>query len=158
MCIRDRQSYKAGECIKIGNDFYMITTAFTASEFDTDRGNFYKLDALPKTGGVSATRYEEFEASPVKIQYGKEFTSIQETYDFIISYGRYLESIGFVFDNVTEGFGVTEDWNNVANEFLFWTQSNFNVGSLITLSAGSNKIKLNLTNSQVENLANNMLP
>jgi len=152
------QTYRATDVIKIGDIFYMVTTDFTASDFEVDRGNYYKLEALPKTGGVSVIRYEEFESVSTVIQYGKEFTSIQETYDFIISYARYLESIGFVFDNISPGHGIIEDWHNTANEFLFWTMSNFNVGSLITLSAGSNKIKLNLTNSQIENLANNMLP
>ena len=151
------QSYSAGNVIKIVNDFYMVTTGFTATDTDSDRGNYYKLEALPKVGGVSVIRYDEFEKEHVVIPYGKEYTSIQEVFDFIIGYGRYLESFGFVFENITSGFDLIENWTSTATEFLFWTMSNFNVGSLITLSAGGNKIKLNLTTSQIETLSNNMV-
>ena len=150
-------SYSVNEYIKSGDAYYQVATAFVAGVGD-DLSNLTRIAELPTIGGTSATHYDDYSTVVTSIPYGKEYRTVQEVYDFLISYGRYLESVGFVFDNVTDGFGQIEDWKNTAKEFLFWTLHNFAMGSMITCSAGANTIKLNLTLAQIDTMSNNMLP
>ena len=151
------RSYSVNEYIKSGDIYYQVKTAFIAGDGD-DLANLTRIAKLPTIGGVSATQYDDYSTTVATIPYGKEYTTVQEVYDFLISYGRYLESVGFVFDNVTNGFDYIEDWKNTAKEFLFWTLHNFSIGSMITCSAGANTIKLNLVSAQIDTMSNNMLP
>jgi hypothetical protein len=54
--------------------------------------------------------YHDHDAIATQIKYGTEYTSIQDMYDFMISYGKYLESIGFKFEQYDSTAKVIRDW------------------------------------------------
>lgn len=154
------REYALGQVIETaGNVYYIVNRAFTATEdFQSDRENLTRTQEIPTTGGVTVLRYEDYSKNPVSLPYRKVYQTIQDVYDFIISYGRYLESVGLVFDNVSDDFGQIEDWNQSGLEFLYWTQANFGTGSLLSMSAGSSKLKFILDEAQVGSLTSNILP
>ena len=55
-------------------------------------------------GGVSVMYYRAVkENETVDVEYGKEFTTAQEVFDFIVNYGRYLESkVGYLIQSVQQ--------------------------------------------------------
>ena len=78
--------------------------------------------------------------------------TIQDVCDFLQGYGKYLESIGFVFDNFRKSASVVDDWETSTKEFAFWTLHNWSAGTLISLSPGANQLKFRTEYSVVDNI------
>jgi len=77
-----------------------------------------------------------------EIPYGTEFQTQQEVYDFLISYGKFLESRGWIFDEVdTVDSNEVNNWRLSGKQYLFWSLGRWAVGSLISLSPSATKIK-----------------
>ena len=150
-------TYDKDSIIRIRTEYYKVLETFQSGEVDNEKF-LQKLPALPKKGGVDVTHYEDFSRNPIRINYGHEFYTIQQVYDFIIGYGRYLENNGFVFDNITDEYKNIENWNTIAKEYLFWTLNRFAIGSMITLSAGANKIRVDFENAQAAPIICNYVP
>lgn len=156
----DGADYAVGQVIEtVQGEYYIVNAAFTASnDFAFDRQFLTKSAQIPTEGGITVYRYQDYSKTPKIIPYKTVYQNIQDVYDFIISYGRFLESSGLVFDNISDDYGLIEDWYQSALEFLFWTQNNFGVGSMLTVSAGSNKLKYVLDSAQVDSLTSSLIP
>lgn len=74
------------------------------------------------------------------ISYGKLFNSRQEVFDFLVSYGRYLESTGWKFDEYNDSSNTVSNWINSGKEFLNWSQGSWENGTFIALSPSANSI------------------
>lgn len=116
-------------------------------------GNRYTIES----GTARSTVFRDAENSTIRIPYGYEFSTRDQVVDFLVSYQRYLEAVGFVFDELNETLGVTLDWILSAREFLFWTTQNWQPGSLITLSPASKKIKLERSFETADAIASGQL-
>lgn len=143
--------YSKGQYVEYGGVFYRTLVAHRAgSVFQTDY--FQRVPRLPTRGGATVQQAATFERTITKIPYGTFYTNIQEVYDLIIGYARWLESQGFVFDEFNSDLNRTLDWNLSAEEFLFWSTQNWSTGSIITLSPFANSITCQTTNTVVDNL------
>ena len=132
--------YTEDQIVQFDTSFYRVTTAHTSGQsFNAD--NFAKLPFLPEDGGVTALIARVYESEVSEISYGTTFTDVQSVVDFILGYGEYLKSQGFVFDNFNKNITQIEDWKLSAKEFMFWTLQNWNEGTLITISPSANIIK-----------------
>ena len=144
--------YKQGQIVRYNNKFYKVKVSHNAgTTFDPTL--FQVLPSLPITGGATAQVSSRFDNTATQIPYGTEFSSIQEVYDFIIGYGAFLESQGFVFDYYNTDLNEVLNWNFSGKEFLFWTTQNWADNNLITLSPFANKIKYSFANSVVDNIS-----
>ena len=92
--------------------------------------NYYTISALKRRAIV----YKDYQRSKIAVPYGYEFNTTQEIVDFLISYGRYLVSQGFVFTEQDTQLGETRNWALSAKEFLNWSQQGWEAGSIIVLS------------------------
>ena len=106
-------------------------------------------------GNSSAVVYKNFTDSVDTVTYGTVFESLQEVVNFIIGYGKYLESQGFVFDNFSNEIKEALNFDTSVKEFLYWSQQGWAAGSAITLSAGANGFAVNTDNSIISRLTNN---
>jgi hypothetical protein len=68
------------------------------------------------------------------VPYSTIMPTRQMVYDFLISYGRYLKSQGWVFDQYSDDANVVLNWNQSAKEFLFWSQGGWENGTFISVS------------------------
>jgi len=68
------------------------------------------------------------------VPYNTIMTSYQQVYDFIISYGRWLESQGWIFEQYNTDVGNLVNWTQSAKEFLLWAQGSWANGTVIALS------------------------
>jgi len=67
-----------------------------------------------------------------QVPYGFIFANITAVSDFLLSYGKYLESQGLTFTNTANGFEL--NWNQMVNEFLYWSQQGWDENCLIALN------------------------
>lgn len=76
-----------------------------------------------------------------EIPYGTVFGTRQEVYDFLVSYGRWLENEGWVFDTYNDQNNTVTDWIQSAREFVYWSQANWANGNFIAISPLANSAK-----------------
>lgn len=86
----------------------------------------------------------------VRVPYGFVFANLASTCDFIASYGALLESQGLEFTNRENGYTLT--WMQMAEEFVYWSQQGFAVGSIINLNPGAQSIAIEKPQAIVDNI------
>lgn len=146
-------TYNVGQIVFYQERYYRVTTKHNS---DTVFNSIYyqSLPYLPIVGGVGVLRRTNFDTTEVIVPYGVEYRTLQEVYDFIVGYGKWLESKGFVFDEFNQDLEQILDWNFSAKEFLFWTTQNWAINSVITLSPFANKIVFNSDIGVIESIVN----
>jgi hypothetical protein len=143
--------YKKGQIVSYGNRYYMVTVDHMAeSVFNT--AYYQSLPSLPTTGGVTVTLANGFNNTVTQVPYGTIFNTVQEVYDFIIGYGSWLISQGFIFDEYNNDLNAVLDWNFSGKEFLYWSTQNWADGSVITLSPFAEQLKFQFKESVVDNV------
>lgn len=100
--------------------------------------NNYSITA----NGYSATVYKDYKKQTQVIPYGTEFNNHSQLVDFLISYERFLEFSGFVFDTFDNDLSRTKNWALASEEFLTWAGQKWESGSVIMLSPVGDKINL----------------
>jgi len=143
--------YTQGQIVSYNSKFYRVKVSHTPENVFNE-SLYIQLPELPTVGGVTVQRSTGFSSQLTKVPYGTAFSTIQEVYDFLIGYGNYLESIGFIFDEYNTDVGEILDWNFTGKEFLFWTSQNWVDNSLITLSPFADTIKFQSSVAVVDNL------
>ena len=140
-----------GKIVEYENSIYRVTeTHQTAANFDSSK--FVKLPDIPIEGGRTAKFRTRFESQESEIRYGESFSEIQDVVDFLLGYGAWLESKGFVFDYYESDNGLVTDWKTSAREFLFWTTQNWEAGAVIALSPAGIKFRFVSEFATVDNV------
>jgi len=85
-----------------------------------------------ESGGTTVRVPNEYSKDVVQVPYGYVFTNQTVVVDFLLSYGALLESQGLVFDGRENGR--TLNWNQMAQEFLYWANQGWQTGSVINLN------------------------
>ena len=145
--------YQKGQLVFYGNSFYRVQTAHRSGT-TFNPSYFQILTEAPTTGGARVQISNRYESTENTILYGAALTNIQDVYDLILGYGRWLENQGFIFDQHSKELGTVIDWNLSAKEFLFWTTQNWADNSIITLSPFADQIKYKFNQSVVDNIFN----
>lgn len=118
-----------------------------------ETANNYVLEVGSERGIV----YEDFSKNTIDVAYGTEFVTTQEVFDFFTSYGRYLESFGFVFDDVIgdQSGSTVKNWQLAGKEFLFWAQQGWEDGSVIAITPFGSELKLvRIDNTIIDEITN----
>lgn len=145
--------YKQGHIVYYNNIFYRVAISHAAGK-TFDESFFIKLPSLPSVGGMKVNVANIFESSITRIYYGKEYSSVQEIFDIILGYGKYLESRGLIFDEYNTELNETIDWLYSAKEFVFWSTHKWADGNIITLSPFAEILKYKNSFGIVNNLDN----
>jgi hypothetical protein len=85
-----------------------------------------------EAGGSVVRVPNQYSDNVVQVPYGYVFTNQTVVVDFLLSYGALLERQGLVFDNRENGH--TLNWNQMAQEFLYWANQGWSTGSVINLN------------------------
>jgi hypothetical protein len=91
-------------------------------------GQFQTYSVAGKTIQVPANYTDNI----TQIPYGFVFTTESAVANFLLSYGKFLESQGFEFNNQTNGYLMT--WSQMVYEYMYWSQQGWSAGSLINLN------------------------
>lgn len=105
-----------------------------------------------KVGNRSVVHYTNYTNNVNVIEYGTVLNSFQDVYTFICAYGEYLESVGFIFEDVNSD-GVTQDWTQIAKDFLSWSQNSIVRGEFISCTPSAKNIKFGADFGAVQSVA-----
>lgn len=130
--------------------FRALKTHTSGSIFD--QALWKKLAQLPTVDGVEVFRRRNFQTYTKKIAYGTVLKTYQEVADLLLGYQRYLESIGFEFNDYDPEFEAPRDFVTSIKEFLFWTRHKWATGSIISMSPLASRIVINLDVGVVDNI------
>jgi hypothetical protein len=90
-------------------------------------------------GGAEVKVPAQYTTTVVQIPYGYTFTNTTMMVDFILSYGKYLESQGLIFADRENGY--TLNWDQMATEFLYFSQQGWSTGTLINLNPAATTLR-----------------
>jgi hypothetical protein len=90
-------------------------------------------------GGAEVRVPSQYTTTVVQVPYGYTFTNTTTVVDFILSYGQYLQDQGLIFDDQENGY--TLDWNQMATEFLYFSQQGWTTGTLINLNPAATTLR-----------------
>ena len=146
------QSLSVGQYVSYQGAVYKTVVEHTSTEQFVAR-NFVTANKVPTEGGAEVTYYSLTDGdNTVDIEYGHEFDTAQEVFDFLVNYGRQLESEGWQFDEYNTDTSEDNDWLYAAKEFLFWSIGGWGVGNIIALSPSADKIKFRPPQGVVANV------
>ena len=85
-----------------------------------------------EAGGAAVRVPKQYTQDIVQVPYGYAFINTTTVVDFLLSYGTYLESQGLIFADQENGY--TMNWDQMAKEFLYWSQQGWGTGTMINLN------------------------
>lgn len=95
-----------------------------------------------KVNAASVTLTTEYYSdTTAQIPYGTLLYSLQAVGEFLQNYGRYLIEQGVLFQNILAG--QVYDWDRMVQEFLYWAQQSWQVGSTISLNPNAKLLSIN---------------
>jgi len=130
----------------LNNPFFTIIPSQT-------NNNSTKIQVLTEI----ATIFKDYQRVKLTVPYGYEFKNPQQVVDFLISYERYLLSQGFTFNGRDPDLRQPRNWKLSAQEFLFWSQQGWGVGSILVLSPTVNDLALVTKNAVVDEISNSQI-
>lgn len=105
-----------------------------------------------REGNRTVVHYNEYTDKVQSIEYGTVLNSFQEVYTFLCAYGEYLERVGFIFEETDEN-GNTLNWNQIAKDYLNWSQTALARGEYISCSPSTKSVKFGASFGSVESVA-----
>jgi hypothetical protein len=115
------RNYAIGQIVLYAGKYYR-TVVNTLSGETFESNLFAVLPQLPIAGGVNATFRKTWDTTTVNIlPYGTVLPSSQHVVDFLLGYGEYLKSQGFIFEEFNSNLLQVQNWETSTKEFLFWT-------------------------------------
>ena len=126
--------------------------------YSTARPYFNILTSIPagkfqtfSVAGVTIQVPSFYTQTVTQVPYGFTFTTRSAVADFLLSYGKLLEQQGFQFDDQVNGYVL--DWNQMVNEYLYWSQQGWEQGSLINLNPLASKLSVTKEQAIVDNIS-----
>jgi hypothetical protein len=129
---------------------YDISQPYFTVAIPTLSPSSYPIRVLKET----VTYPTVFQNTVKDIPYGTEFKTAQEVCNFISGYERGLVSQGFKFNEFREDLGKVGDWALSIEEFLFWIQQGWSVGSILVLSPVANILEFENAATVVDRISN----
>jgi len=145
--------YGIGQIVESGGRYYRCKEQHTSTnEFDPSK--FTTLPNLPLTGGAEVQKPRRWKTKSKVVPYGTTYQKIQDVYDLILGYGKWLEDEGFIFDKYLSELLEIQNWEFSGKEFLFWTTQGWSSNSVIALAPFADGIKFSFSAGQVDNVLN----
>lgn len=119
--------------------------------FEIRRSRVRGVTRTFSAGGVTATVPVEYTDDVTLVPYGYTFTSRNSVCDFLLSYGQHLLDQGFDFSTKENGYIM--DWNQMCQEFLYWSNQGWVTGSLINLNPASQQLSASRAGLTARSLA-----
>ena len=94
-----------------------------------------------KIENITVKVAKNYSSDIIYVPYGARFYSVEEVAQFLMNYGKNLESKGMIFNNSENT--VTIDWSQMVAEFLYWAQTGWDTGSVLSLNPSANGIEIN---------------
>lgn len=103
-----------------------------------------------QSGGFEVPVATEYTDLVSRVPYGYVFKNRPAVCDFLLSYGQLLQRQGFTFEGIENG--LVMNWNQMAQEFLYWSSRGWIEGSVINLNPGATTISVTRPGAVAESL------
>ena len=120
---------------------------YTVYGYSTTRPYFEILASAPNAGFRNIVVNDTVVRAPdtftnniVQVPYGYEFVGTSAVVDFLLSYGAFMSREGMYFEN-QDGSRLI-NWNQMAQEFVYWTQQGWATGSLININPVADLLRI----------------
>jgi hypothetical protein len=147
----DKEIFYSGIRIIWDGEYYSVTGFATEDGYITA---FVPADNSSTTtitvGDVTFKQKNTYITELYYQNYGERYKNRQDVFDLLIGYGKYLESLGFVFEE-PEG-GDIRDWQLSAKQFIFWSNSPLAAGSYIDLNPCADQLVIKGIVGHLDNL------
>jgi hypothetical protein len=129
------------------------------SVYGNSQTKAYLTVALPHYDGVydtitvgktTATVAKNYYDTTAIVPYGTEFTSINTLAEFLKGYGAHLINQGMKFEDIENAIEL--NWNQMIAEMMYWSQTGWEVGSIININPCANTISIDKENQVVQPL------
>jgi hypothetical protein len=100
--------------------------------------------------GASVRVPTAYSNTVVQIPYGYIFNNTTSVVDFLLSLGEYYEAQGLVFDNIDNGYVLS--WNQMSQEFLYWSQQGWSDDAIINLNPLATKLSVSRDQAVVDSI------
>ena len=137
--------------LEANNQFYRcLTDHISTAVFQSDK--WQRINKPPTQYQLSVIKYlTPVQGNPIqRVEYGSELQTVQQVFNLLIDYERYLVNEGFIFDTVVDEANDTLDWTWSGKEFMSWVIGSPEEGDIIALSPSSQKVKFKTDFGQVE--------
>jgi Pyruvate/2-oxoacid:ferredoxin oxidoreductase gamma subunit len=119
---------------------------------------YFKVLASRSTGqlrtiasGGATVRVPTFYTNTVnEVPYGFIFANETSVCDFLLSYGKLSEQQGITFTNRANGYVL--DWNQMCQEFLYWSQQGWGESALLNLNPLAAKLTVTREQAVVDSI------
>ena len=101
-------------------------------------------------GGATVSVPAQYSDSVAYIPYGYVFSNITMVVDFLLSYGQYLSNQGFVFTQIENGLII--NWNQMAQEFLYYAEQGWSEGTIINLNPSATQLTVYQVGAVVDDI------
>lgn len=128
----DRVSYSSVIVQIVNGGYAVYGYSITKPYFNTLVSKTYGTKTTITSGGQSITVPDQYTNDVVQVPYGYVFTNKTVVIDFLLSYGALLEQQGLVFADRENGRNL--NWNQMAQEFLYWANQGWAPGAVINLN------------------------
>ena len=128
----DRVTYSSVVVQVVEGGFTVYGYSITSPYFDILVSKSYGTKTTISAGGEVITVPNQYTDQVVSVPYGYVFTNKTMVIDFLLSYGALLSAQGLVFDDLENGYVL--NWNQMAQEYLYWANQGWEVGSVINLN------------------------
>ena len=105
-----------------------------------------------EAGGGTVRVPSEYTDNVVQIPYGYTFNNPTIVVDFLLSYGKLLNRLGLTFETVENGYIM--NWDQMAQEFLYWSNQGWEIGSIINLNPSALELTVTRPLAIVDSLSN----
>ena len=143
------------EYIYSGIEIVSTDNGYKVYGFNNAKPYFTVLKQLKETisqiiiSNTNIQKFTEYSTDTERIEYGTEYKSINDVYNFLDSYSKYLELIGFQFTNTNEDDSY-EDFEMASQQFVIWGESNWGTNTSIKISPAGNMLHFNHTHGHIK--------
>ena len=139
-----------------------VAEGFRVYGYSQTQAYFNILESQPQgllrtidVGNISIKVPTQYTDIVVQVPYGYLFTNSTVVADFLLSYGKLLETQGMIFDLLENGKIV--NWDQMVQEFLYWVQQGWGINSIICLNPTSTQISIEKPQLVVDNIVSSTI-
>jgi hypothetical protein len=147
----DRASYSAVVVQQVTGGYAVFGYSTTQPYFNILQSQYAGQLQTYTVAGVTVQVPTFYTNTVEQVPYGFVFANITAVSNFLLSYGKYLEKQGLIFDDIANGYVL--NWGQMVTEFLYWSQQGWDENALINLNPLAFRLQISRPQAVVDSIA-----
>jgi hypothetical protein len=147
----DRASYSSVVVQKVTGGYAVFGYSTTQPYFNVLQSQFVGQLQTYTVAGITVQVPTFYTDVVQQVPYGFIFANETAVSAFLLSYGKYLEQQGLIFDDLDNGYIL--NWSQMVTEFLYWSQQGWDENALINLNPLAFRLQISRPQAVVDSIA-----